>query len=77
MSNMADNAKWQYEEIKNLEMQLEKCRDMAMALGIECNGKQQSLEKAIDALEFIADDIACSGNVYLLKYINETLEELK
>ena len=35
------------------------------------------LDVAVEALEFIADDIACSGSGYLLKYINETLEELK
>ena len=61
--SMLDSSNWKDEKIKNLELQLEKCRDMAMVLGMECNEKQQKLEKAKKALEFYADDNSwCSGS---------------
>ena len=47
------------------------------AMDIEVKELKEKLAKAIVALEFIADDIVCSGNEYLLKYINKTLEKLK
>jgi len=37
----------------------------------------EKMEQTIKALEFIADEVACSGMVHLLKYINDTLNELR
>ena len=69
--DLANDWKNAYDRLKN------KYEPEIIAPSTINNKLENKLNKAIEALEFIADEIACSGLSYLLEYINKTIKELR